>query len=72
MVLGDVETVGVVCEGEAGLVWEKKLEIRAVFVWVVGWKVEDEKKMGGYGNVAGEKDQKLGGWRLPPREGRQN
>ena len=46
MVLGDVETVGVVCEGEAGLVWEKKLEMRAVFVWVVGWKVEDEKKWG--------------------------
>jgi len=41
MVLGDVETMGVVCEGEAGLVWEKKLEMRVVFVWVVGWKVQD-------------------------------
>jgi len=61
MVLGDVETVGVVCEGEAGLVWEKKLEIRVVFVWVVGWKVEDEKKMGGYGNVAGWRERSKGG-----------
>ncbi|KAL9404664.1 hypothetical protein Peur_001636 [Populus x canadensis] len=29
---------------EAALVWEKKLEMRVV--WVVGWEVEDERKQG--------------------------
>jgi hypothetical protein len=61
MILGDVETVGVVCEGEAGMVWEK-LEMRAVFVWVVGWKVQD-LEMGADGRGERLEGSVWGRWR---------